>query len=308
MISLLGSSVIRPERAVLACQLDKSKASALIPVSLDLGKLTKVCLPQSEGLNINTSKWLLLAGGGLVSGILAGLLGIGGGVVLVPFLVTLGYTPLQAGATSSLAIIFTSVSGSVQNWRMGYFDFKRVIYLGVPALVTAQIGVYLASRIAPYLLLFAFGILLLINIYLVDLRKQLTIKGGSKTQQFNPVLSKIGTGGAVGILAGLFGVGGGVIMVPLQMLLLKEQIKVAIQTSLGVIVLTAISACVGHALQGNVLFLEGMILGGGGLLGAQISTRALPKLPDSVLSQIFRIFLGILSIYMFWQARRTYQI
>ena len=254
-------------------------------------------------------KWLFLASGGLVSGLLAGLLGIGGGVILVPFLVTLGYTPLQAVATSSLAIIITSVSGSVQNWRMGYLDFKRVIYLGVPALVTAQIGVYLASRIAPHLLLFAFGILLLINIYLLDLRKRLTVKGGSpKTQQFNPLLSKIGTGGAAGILAGLFGVGGGLIMVPLQMLLLGEQIKIAIQTSLGVIILTAVSACVGHALQGNVLFVEGMVLGGGGLIGAQISTRTLPKLPDSVVSQIFRIFLGILSIYMFWQAWRSYQV
>lgn len=254
-------------------------------------------------------KWLFLASGGLVSGILAGLLGIGGGVILVPFLVTLGYTPLQAVATSSLAIIVTSISGSIQNWRMGNFDFKRVIYLGLPSLVTAQIGVYLATQIAPYVILFAFGMLLLINIYLVDLRKRLTAKGGATQAQKidHPVLSRIGIGGAAGILAGLFGVGGGVIMVPLQMLLLGEQIKIAIQTSLGVIILTAVSACVGHALQGNVLFAEGMVLGGGGLLGAQISTRTLPKLPDSVVSKIFRIFLGIMSIYMFWQAWRSYE-
>ena len=254
-----------------------------------------------------TANWLILAGGGLVSGILAGLLGIGGGTILVPLLVTLGCTPVQAVATSSLAIVITSISGSVQNWRMGYFDFRRVIYLALPALVTAQIGVYWASRIAPYLLLATFGILLLTNIYLVDLRQRLTVKGGAtKAQQFNPVLSKLGTGGAAGILAGLFGVGGGVIMVPLQMLLLGEPIKVAIQTSLGVIVITAVSASVGHGLQGNVLFSEGILLGVGGLLGAQISTRALPKLPDSVVSLIFRIFLGILSIYMFWQAWRSY--
>lgn len=255
-----------------------------------------------------TANWLILAIGGLVSGILAGLLGIGGGTILVPLLVTLGYTPVQAVATSSLAILVTSVSGSVQNWRMGYFGFKRVIYLGLPALVTAQIGVYLASRIAPYLLLFLFGILLLTNIYLVQLRQRLTAKGGAPTgQQFNPVLARLASGGAAGILAGLFGVGGGVIMVPLQMLLLGEQIKVAIQTSLGVIVLTAVSACIGHAVKGNVLVVEGMLLGIGGLLGAQISTRALPRLPDRVVSLVFRLFLAILSIYIFWQAWRTYQ-
>ena len=257
---------------------------------------------------INFLSLLVLGGGGLVSGILAGLLGIGGGVILVPLLVTLGYTPVQAVATSSLTILVTSISGSVQNWRMGYFDFKRVIYLGLPALVTAQIGVYLASRVAPYLLLFLFGVLLLINVYLVELRKRLSVKSeATKALQFNPVLSRLGTGGAAGILAGLFGVGGGVIMVPLQMLLLGEPIKVAIQTSLGVIVLTAVSASMGHTLAGNVLFIQGILLGIGGLLGAQISTRTLPKLPDRTVSLIFRIFLGILAGYIFSQAWTNYQ-
>ncbi|NER82740.1 MAG: TSUP family transporter, partial [Leptolyngbya sp. SIO1D8] len=76
---------------------------------------------------------------GLLAGILAGLLGIGGGTVMVPILVTLGYEPIQAVATSSLAIIITSLSGSFQNWRMGYLDFRRVLLLGLPALVTAQL-------------------------------------------------------------------------------------------------------------------------------------------------------------------------
>jgi len=250
-----------------------------------------------------------LAIGGLFSGVLAGFLGIGGGTVLVPLLVTLGYTPVQSVATSSLAILITSISGSLQNWRMGYFDFKRVIYLGFPALVTAQIGVYLASQFSPYWLLAAFGLLLLLNIYLVELRKRLTLKqNGNELKKFDPLISRIATGSAAGILAGLFGVGGGVIMVPLQILLLGETIKVAIQTSLGVIVITAISATIGHAISGNVLFLEGIILGIGGLLGAQISTRILPKLPDEIVSIAFRSMLGILSIYIFWQAWRSYII
>lgn len=252
--------------------------------------------------------WLILASSGLISGLLAGLLGIGGGTVLVPLLVSLGYPPVQAVATSSLAILVTSISGSIQNWRMGYFSWKRVGLLGFPAAVTSQIGVYVASHILPYILLLAFGILLLINIYLVNLRQQLIAKQNSIETQFNPLLARLITGGAAGILAGLFGVGGGAIMVPLQMLLLKEEIKVAIQTSLGVIVITAVSATIGHAVAGNVLFITGLILGCGGLLGAQISTRILPKLPDRIVSLIFRLFLGVLSIYVFWQAWQNYLI
>ncbi|HEY9668204.1 MAG TPA: sulfite exporter TauE/SafE family protein, partial [Coleofasciculaceae cyanobacterium] len=242
---------------------------------------------------------LIFAGGGLFAGILAGFLGIGGGTILVPLLVALGYQPVQAVATSSLSIVITAISGSIQNWRMGYFSFQRVIGIGFPAVVTAQLGAYLAELFAPYWLLAAFGILLLINAYLVELRKRLSAREKQELQEavgetsthesgIKATISRIVTGSAAGVLAGLFGVGGGVIMVPLQILLLGEKIKTAIQTSLGVIVITAVSATVGHAFRGNVLWIEGLLLGIGGLLGAQISTRILPKLPDHVVSLAFR--------------------
>lgn len=279
---------------------------------------------------MNTLTWVLLATGGFLSGILAGFLGIGGGTVLVPMLVAFGYTPVQAVATSSLAILITSISGTVQNWRMGFFDAKRILALGLPALITAQLGVFLADRFPPYLLLAAFGILLLFNIYLVQLRNRLVAalrksqnaasqdaelhaarlekNEPSKQPSIKPTLARLITGGAAGILAGLFGVGGGVIMVPLQMLFLEEPIKVAIQTSLGVVVMTAVSACIGHTLSGNVVAVVGVVLGLGGLIGAQVSTRLLPKLPDPLVSLVFRIFLGTLSIYIFWQAWQAWSV
>jgi len=247
---------------------------------------------------MNLIAWLELAGGSLVAGILAGFLGIGGGTVLVPLLVALGIPPVQAVATSTLTIVITATSGSLQNCRMGYFDARRVFLLGLPAIATAQLGVYLADRSVPFLLLSAFGLFLLINVYLFEFRQHLK-EGPEGSRSLNPVVARLTTGGAAGVLAGLFGIGGGVIMVPLQMWLLKEPIKVAIQTSLGVIVITAISACVGHALRGNVLWVEGIVLGIGGLVGAQISTRYLPRLPDRVVSLAFRTLLMILSIYVF---------
>ncbi len=286
---------------------------------------------------MTVSELLILGVSGLFAGILAGFLGIGGGTVLVPLLVALKYAPVQAVATSGLSIVITALSGSIQNWRMGYLSLSQVAGIGFPAVITAQIGAYLAGIFPPYLLLVSFGLLLWLNIYLLEVRKHLTAKKVEETQGenaqspigdtsaefilseaeglskshelpnnsntlFNPTFAKIATGSAAGLLAGLFGVGGGVIMVPLQILLLGETIKKAIQTSLGVIVITAISATAAHAARGNVLWVVGLILGGGGLLGAQISTRFLPKLPDRTISLAFRSLLAILSIYVFWQA------
>lgn len=269
---------------------------------------------------------LILAFAGIVAGILAGFLGIGGGTVLVPLLISLGNESIQAVATSSLSIVITASAGSIQNWRMGYLDINNVLSMALPALITAQIGVFLANLFPEYLLLFTFGLLLISNIYLVDLRKKIVARKkieeeGNQSQEvveennennetnvhkIQEFWHRIITGGTGGLLAGLFGVGGGIIMVPLQIVLLNENIKKAIQTSLGVIVITAISATAGHAYSGNVLWLTGAILGFGGLLGVQFSTRFLPKLPDKVVSLAFRSLLAILSIYIFWKAWQSY--
>lgn len=269
-------------------------------------------------------EWLILTIAGLVAGILAGFLGIGGGTVLVPILIALGHTTVEAVATSSLSIVITSLSGSIQNWRMGYLDIKRVLALGFPALATAQVGVWLVNlskQFSPAILTAAFAAFLLINIALVSWRNYIVAQQQRRLemiaqtpdiaeadraipvpQRVNPLLARVMTGGFAGLLAGVFGIGGGVILVPLQMLLLDEPIKLAIQTSLGVIIITALSASVGHAVSGNILPIAGLLLGIGGLFGAQISTRLLPKLPDEIVSLLFRSFLGLMSMYLFWKA------
>ena len=105
-----------------------------------------------------------------------------------------------------------------------------------------------------------------------------------------------------GALSGLFGVGGGVVMVPLQMLILGEDIKAAVRTSLGAIVGIAVSGLVQHTLNGNVLWLPGLTLGVGGIIGAQFGTRLLPKIPERSVSLMFRLLLIALSIYMIIRA------
>lgn len=243
----------------------------------------------------------ILVVGGLVAGMLAGVLGIGGGSVLVPLMVYVGFSPINAIGTSSLAILLTSLSGSLQNWRMGYIDWRKVGLLGLPALVAAQVGAALAVYIPAHWLLFGFAAMMLTNIYLVGLKQQLIGSNSSRSSTARHQLARTMTGSLAGLVAGLVGVGGGAIMVPLQMLLLGETIKVAIQTSLGVVVLTAVSATIGHTINGHVLFSQGIILGIGGLFGAQLGTRYLPKLPDPVISNLFRLTLLLTAIYSFSQ-------
>ena len=252
--------------------------------------------------------WLVLAVGGAFAGVLAGILGIGGGFIIVSLLIALGYPFTQAIATSSMVIIMSSSAGSFYNWRMGYLSLRRVAYIAIPAIIFAPLGAYLTGEIPEYILLVIFACFMLVNIGLIRLKKSLAARKsvGSK-KSFDPILSRIFTGGIAGFLAGLLGIGGGAIMVPLQMLLLNEDIKTAVRTSLGVIVAATISSCVIHVANGNVLFLPGLILGVSGMVGSQLGTRMLPKLPSTVVSRIFIAFLGTMALFNFWKAWVSYQ-
>ena len=253
--------------------------------------------------------WLILAGGGFVAGVLAGILGIGGGFIIVSLLIALNYPFPQAIATSSLVIIMSSSAGSFYNWRMGYLNLQRVIYLAIPAIIFAPLGAYLTGEIPEYILLIIFASFMLINIALIRLKTSIANKKheSESTKKFNPITSRVITGGLAGFLAGLLGIGGGVIMVPLQMLLLNEDIKTAVRTSLGVIVAATISACVFHVVKGNVLFVPGLILGISGMVGSQAGTRLLPHMSNSLVSKFFSLFLVSMALFNFWKAWISYQ-
>ncbi len=247
----------------------------------------------------------LLAMGGLAAGLLAGLLGIGGGVLMVPLLLLFGINVDQAAATSLLAILVTATTGSFQNWRMGYLQPKQVLLLAMPAIALVIVGAEFGELLTEHWRRAAFGTLLLANLYLVSLKKRVVTTSHHPTT-ISPLTARLITGSASGFMAGLFGVGGGVIMVPLQILLMNTGMKNAVRNSLAVIALTSLVACIHNGLKGDIVYGAGLSLGLGGLVGVQISARFLPKLPEHIVSLLFRILLCLLAAYVFWQAWQAY--
>lgn len=256
--------------------------------------------------------WVLLFLVGTVTGTLSGVLGIGGGLLMVPILTLFGLPLVQATATSLIGVLLSALSGSVQNLRTRSLNWRVSGLLALFGIFTAQVGAWLGDRLPDAWLALAFAALLLLTIYLMDLRRQLQKKEALSlshpaVESASPVPvptlslqvpSIAGIGLLAGVLSGLFGVGGGVVMVPLQTLFLNETIKSAVRTSLGAIVPIAISGLAQHAWNGNVLWIPGLCLGLGGIFGAQVGTRLLPKLSDGTVNQLFRLFLIALAVYM----------
>lgn len=250
---------------------------------------------------------------GIVVGILSALLGIGGGLLYVPALAAVGASPIQSVATSLVAITLGAISGTFQNWKMKSLNIETVSLLTLPAMLTTEIGVSIARALPSKWLLLSFSALQITAIWLINLKNELQ-KDEKKSATANstelsqlpvnstaaPILKTQGIGLVAGVLSGLFGVGGGIVMVPLQVLLLKMPIKQSVQTSYGAIVLISLWAVSRYLIADstNVLIVPGLMLGVGSLFGANYGARLLPKLSDNLVRLLFTALLVILACYM----------
>jgi uncharacterized protein len=98
---------------------------------------------------------------GLVAGVLAGLFGVGGGILFVPTLTWLGLTQLHAEATSLLAIIPTVVAGTWRQQRYGNVRWRPAVIIGLSAIAAVEAGVAVAETLPEHVLRRLFGVLML---------------------------------------------------------------------------------------------------------------------------------------------------
>lgn len=236
----------------------------------------------------------------IAAGVLAGLTGGGGGMFFVPVLIFAGLPVVEALATSNLGILITSASGTLTNARQGLVPWRRVLWLGIPALLLAPLGAWIAFRLPGDALIVGFILLNLTNIVLTA-RKPAADERGDAERAPTP-LQYTATGGSGGLLAGLFGIGGGLIVVPLQILWLSTPIKIAARASLAVILLSSAAAVIGHAfIDGGIHWRTGIVLGIGGVIGAPVGALLLRRISPAAATRILQLVLLGVSITLAWQ-------
>ncbi len=236
----------------------------------------------------------------IAAGVLAGLTGGGGGMFFVPVLIFAGLPVVQALETSNLGILITSASGTLTNARRGLVPWRRVFWLGIPAIVIAPLGVWIALQLPGKLLIAGFILMNLINIVLTA-RKPAEHEHHDQGK-VPTALEYAATGGSGGLLAGLFGIGGGLIVVPLQILWLSTPIKIAARASLAVIMLSSAAAVVGHTIfDNNIVWTTGILLGVGGIIGAPMGTLLLRRISPTAATRILQCVLLGVSLALAWQ-------
>ncbi|MFM8155450.1 MAG: sulfite exporter TauE/SafE family protein [Actinomycetes bacterium] len=236
----------------------------------------------------------------IAAGVLAGLTGGGGGMFFVPVLIFAGMPVVEALATSNLGILITSASGTLTNVRQGLVPWRRVLWLGIPAIVLAPLGAWIAFHLPGDLLILGFILLNLTNIVLTA--RKPAVDEYANTGRTPTPLQYTATGGSGGLLAGLFGIGGGLIVVPLQILWLSTPIKIAARASLAVIMLSSAAAVLGHSVvDGGIHWRTGIVLGIGGVIGAPIGALLLRRISPTAATRILQLVLLGVSITLTWQ-------
>ena len=281
----------------------------------------QIYLPIAE-LSVNI---FLFLGMGAGVGFLSGLFGVGGGFLMTPLLIFAGIPPALAVATEANQIVASSVSGALAHWRRGNVDIKMGIVLLIGGIIGSTLGVWvfgllqglgqidLVIRLSYVVFLGIIGGLMLVESLKAISRQR---KPGGKRRKLHQhnwlhglplkmrfrrsklyisALLPLGIGILVGILAAIMGVGGGFIMVPAMIYLLGMPPAMVVGTSLFQIIFVTANVTFLQAWQNQTvdIFLALLLLTGG-VIGAQLGTRAGSKLPGEQLrSMLALIVLGV---------------
>lgn len=234
---------------------------------------------------------------GVIAGFMSGLFGIGGGTVIVPGLVlVMRFTQRYAHGTSLAAIVPIAAAG-VAGFALGdEVDWAVAGLLVVGSAVGAQIGTRLIHRLSQHHLRMAFaGLLIVTAVRLVMESAELEALGRGDLGTA-AVLGLVGLGLVAGVLAGLMGVGGGIVLVPGQILLFDIADATAKGTSLAVIIPTALVGTRTNLQRDNADLRTAAIVGVAGVVTAFVASRIALDLDPTVSGILFALLLSFVSL------------
>jgi uncharacterized membrane protein YfcA len=278
----------------------------------------------------NSVNVLLVFGMGGIVGILSGIFGVGGGFLMTPLLIMIGIPPTVAAASDSNQIVGASTSGTLAHYKMGNVDFKMGILLLIGGIIGGTLGVQLIKILrqmgnADFLIKVTYVLMLgLVGTYmflesLQALRKKQVSgaapKGESKYARLVKrlpwqtrfeksgitlsILMPLVLGSFVGVLAAIMGVGGGFIMVPVMVYLLRMPMHVVVGTSLFQILFTCIDVTIMQSYSNHTVdFVLAIILLLGSTVGAQIGARLSKSLKGDQLKILLASIVLLVMIKM----------
>ena len=215
---------------------------------------------------------------GVLASIFGTLVGLGGGFVIIPVLrIAFGAPPAHAAGTSLVMVFANTAAATAGYLRQRLVDTRLARPLMLGAVPGSIAGVFAVKRFTPAGFDLAYGIVLLVLAALVIRRRSLESRASDEPTFAHDRRVALAAGIGVGFFSSMFGIGGGVVLIPLLLIAARMRPHVVTATSALVITVTSPVGVITHALGGDIdwAFTLPLVLGGlvGGSLGPPISKR-----------------------------------
>jgi uncharacterized membrane protein YfcA len=234
---------------------------------------------------------------GVAIGAVLGLIGAGGAVVAVPaFIYLFGFTTLQA-TTASLAVVAVSAgTGAIPRMRLRQVRLRQAVIFWALGIVGTFAGARLATVIPEPVVVGGFAVVML-GAAVAMWRKSSAVESTEDKHTARWVLPVVAV--AIGLLTGIFGVGGGFLIVPALVLVFGFPFAIATGTSLVVVALNSLTALVfKFDTWGEIAWTVPMLVIVGGLVGSVAASTLNHGISQRMLERSFAVLLVILALWM----------
>jgi uncharacterized protein len=205
-------------------------------------------------VSMSSADIIILISTGIIAGFAGGMLGLGGAFIMTPLqyivYTDMGLSPdlalKTAFGTSLLVVLTTAISGAWRYHLQGAIKWRVAFIMGSVGLVFGLIGATLTSHLPAHALKIAFGVIAIAS----GVRMVMNVKEKEAAGLVNKPWLWAAWAVPIGLLSGILGVGGGVLMVPVMVIILKFRIQEAAANSLAVMIITSIGGIIGYIFNG----------------------------------------------------------
>jgi uncharacterized protein len=242
--------------------------------------------------------WLILLG--FAAGVLGSMIGLGGGIIVVPVLTFLGFPPTVAASNSLFAALSNAIASTISYSKQKRIEFSLGLKLGLLTIPGTVLGAVLSTDVAPDIFKILFGLVLIASAAYIFLRKKIETK--EKTLSKQMMVFAVSASFFAGIISAFFGIGGGIIFVPLMVVGMGMAMKKAAPTSQLILLFASFSGVVVHSILGHPDFLQAGFLAIGSFVGGLVGARLSIDVKERYLQILVSVVILIAAAKLFFDS------
>ena len=216
-------------------------------INYDLNSL--IIYDKNSLIDITMIDQLWLIPLGFAAGLLGSMIGLGGGIIVVPVLTFLGFPPTVAASNSLFAALSNATASTISYSKQKRIEYSLGLKLGLLSIPGTILGAIISTDVAPDIFKILFGFVLIASAAYIFLRKKIETK--EKTISKQMIVFAIGASFFAGVISSFFGIGGGIIFVPLMVVGMGMAMKKAAPTSQMILLFASLSGVIVHSLLGT---------------------------------------------------------